>query len=53
MQHLTTEEIEAGMPHITAAPKDVGTLDLIVDVDDKGAGRIEDLESELARPLMS
>ena len=30
MQHLTTEEIEAGMPHITAAPKDVGTLDLIV-----------------------
>lgn len=28
--HLTTEQIEAGMPYITAAPSDVGKLDLIV-----------------------
>jgi len=30
MQHLTTEQLQAGMPHITAAPSDVGTLELIV-----------------------
>ncbi len=28
--HLTTAEIEAGLTHITAAPDEVGTLDLIV-----------------------
>jgi hypothetical protein len=30
MDHLTTEQIEAGLAHITDAPNNVGTLDLIV-----------------------
>ncbi len=29
-RHLTRAELEAGLPHILAAPKDVGRLDMIV-----------------------
>src|SRR5512138_1327847 len=30
IKHLTTEELEAGLDHIRASPKDAGTLHLIV-----------------------
>lgn len=30
MKHLTTEEIEAGMPHVLASPRDEGRLEMIV-----------------------
>jgi hypothetical protein len=30
MEHRTTDELEAALPHIEAAPADAGTLDLIV-----------------------